>query len=454
MTTSEPEVRGFKINTILDRLALDMLRLLDTSLKAETFDRDRFHLGILMTLSRNSYLTKLLFRDFRADAAMQWHRYRLAGGKTAKIHEQSTVYLHHVLARRLRIARRLLGEPGNMHLLLGQLCRHAKTDAGPWKEILVRRERDRHPKVDSDVLFARISQILDRQRKALGEGFSDDAKRRDQYGPIWLILMDLAAELPEEMSLFDVAEAAPVPLAADFCGDVDLQRLLVRVLDSLNERYMLLRSIGLDPEEWHDRDDPAIGRLRDLKRLRQKAEELLRLTIEEHKVPAYRRAFEELQEGGKAYAGFRDFDDFATSEVGLAMLRYPVLSLDDPIGGEDEGDEWLRSETLSDPDAEDSETTVARQESAGRWVELLIEDRPKWFDPVMRAFFEQVIGGGRPIHGAPGEPGLLGDKAFRDLIDADADLRDLDDGDLAEELYQRADKLIKRGVRRLSVADA
>jgi hypothetical protein len=452
MTKSEPIVRGFKINTILDRLALDMLRLLDTSLKASAFDRDRFHLGILMTLSRGSYLTNLLYRDFRADTAALWHRYRLPGGKTTKIHEQSTVYLQYVLARRLRIARRLLGEPGNMHLLLGQLCKHASLQQ--WDEVLVKRELERDANNGNDLLFAKLSKALERQRKALGHGFSDDAKRRDEYGPIWLILMDLAAELPEEMSLFDVVEAAPVPLKSEFCGDLDVQRLLVRVLDSLNERYMLLRSIGLDPEEWHDREDPAIGRLRDLKRLRQKAEELLRLTIEEQKVSAYRRAFEELQGNDKAYAGFRDFDDFATSEVGLAMLRYPVLSLDDPIGGDDEGDDWLRSETLSDPDAEDAEEMVTRQKTAGRWVELLINDRPKWFDPVMRTFFEEVIGGGRPIHAAPGEPGLLGDKAFRALVDADPELSQLDDGDLAEELYQRAEKLIKRGVRRRSAADA
>ena len=452
MTQSDAVLRGFKINTILDRLALDMLCLLDKSLRQDAFDRDRFHIGVLLTLSRNAYLKNLLFRDFRADATTQWQRYRVKGGKTAKIHEQATVYLHHVLGRRLRIARRLLGEPGNMHLLLGKLSQYAAL--GAWRDIRVQRDRALLAEAGDDPLFAKITKTLFEQRKALGEGFSDDAKRRDEYGPIWLILSNLAAELPEEMSLFDVTEAAPLPLAPDFSSDVDMQRLLVRVLDSLNERYMLLRSIGLDPEDWHDREEPAIGKLRDLKRLRKKAEELLRLTIEEQKLLAYRRAFEELQEKGKAYGGYQDFDDFATSEIGLAMLRYPVLSLDDPIGGDDEGDDWMRSETLSDPDADDSESVVARQQTAVRWVELLIDDRPKWFDPVMRAFFKEVIGGGRPIHAAPGEAGLLGDPSFRALIDADPDLQNLDDGDLAEELYQRADKLIKRGVRRRSFADA
>jgi hypothetical protein len=96
---------------------------------------------------------------------------------------------------------------------------------------------------------------------------------------------------------------------------------------------------------------------------------------------------------------------------------------------------------------------VTRQETAGKWVELLIEDRPAWFDPIMRFFFLEVIGGGRPIHPAPGEPGLLGDPAFQELLATDPELRDLEPGEQAELLYERADTLIKRGLRRRSVAD-
>jgi hypothetical protein len=450
---TERSVQGFKINNVLDRLALDMLRLLEKFLTDDSFDRDKFHLAVLLTLSRRTYVTNLLYRDFRADPREQWHRYDLPDGGSAKIHEQGIVYLHRALARRLKLARRLRFEPGNMHLLLAALCRFG-TRGGSWSKAEIRRALEQAANDRDPDFFEPLGRELAAQRQRLGDGYGDEARRRrTEYGPLWVRRGKDAAEAPEEMSIFDVIEATPVPLDQEFAADQELQRLVVRVLDALNERYTLLRSCGLDPDQWHDRDEPAIGRLREMKRLRQQAEELMRLSIEEDKVDAYRRAFAELQEDGKAYAGYRDFDDFATSEVGMAILRYPVLSLDDPVATDEAGDSWLRHETLSDPDARDAEETVTRQETAGKWVELLIEDRPAWFDPIMRFFFLEVIGGGRPIHPAPGEPGLLGDPAFQELLATDPELRDLEPGEQAELLYERADKLIKRGLRRRSVAD-
>ena len=155
-----------------------------------------------------------------------------------------------------------------------------------------------------------------------------------QYGPLWLIRPPCAAEVPEEISLFEIAEAVPVPLGSSFASDAELQRLIARVMDALNERYMLLRGCGLNPMFWHDRDEPSIARLRDLKRLRQAADELLRLGIEASNVEAYRRCFNELKGGAKSFAGFFQFrDDFASDEAGLSMLRYAALSLDESLGG-------------------------------------------------------------------------------------------------------------------------
>src|SRR5262245_23527252 len=76
--------RGFKINTILDRLALDMLRIFDQCLTTAPFDRDRFHIAVLLTLSRRVYVTNLLYRDFRVDHADQWHSYVLPEGGSAR----------------------------------------------------------------------------------------------------------------------------------------------------------------------------------------------------------------------------------------------------------------------------------------------------------------------------------------------------------------------------------
>ena len=85
---------------------------------------------------------------------------------------------------------------------------------------------------------------------------------------------------------------------------------------------------------------------------------------------------------------------FATSEVGMAILRYPMQSLDDAVGGDDDDDDRSRHDLLADEEADDIEERLARQEAAGDWVARLVDDRPGWFDPAMRYFFEQVLGNG------------------------------------------------------------
>ncbi len=446
-------IRGFKINTILDRLAVDMLHVLEQSLRAESFERDRFHLATLLTLSRRLYVNNLLYRDFRVDQHSQWYRWTLPNGGSAKVHEQSIVYLHRVLSRRPRLAKRLRHEPGNMHLLLAVLCRHGEPAKG-WPAIEIRRDLKLEATGEDESFLRPLAMELAAQRARLADDYGDESRRRrGEYGPIWLIRGHCTAEVPEEMSLFDVVEAVPVPLDEQFAEDTELQLMLVRVLDALNERYMLLRACGLDPEYWHDRDEPSISRLRDLKRLRTVAEELLRLSIESDNVDAYRRAFAEVRGSEKQLGGFADFDDFATSEVGMAILRYAALSLDDIMSTDEGGEEWARHESIADPAAADVEETVTRRQHASEWVEMLLDDAPEWFDPVMKHFFVEVLGEGRPIHSMAGDPGVLQDRAFRKLLQADPELARVDEDELAELLYQRANALIKRGLRRRSVAN-
>jgi hypothetical protein len=440
-------IRGFQINTILDRLALDVLGILEQCLTRAPLDRDRLHLAILMTLSRRIYVDNLLYRDFRLDRDSQWYNWTLADGSDVRIHEQGIVYLHKVLSRRPRLARRLRDEPGNMHLLLHLLCRFGPPERG-WAAAEIRRDRTLEAAGEAPDFLQPLALELAALRERLGDEYSEESRRRrGEYGPIWLIRGECSAELPEELNLFEVFDALPVPLIAAFAQDHELQRMLARVMDSLNERYMLLRSCGLDPEHWHDRDEPSISRLRDMKQLRRAAEELIRLSVEDDTVHAYRRAFGDLKAGAKQFAGCAVFDDFATSEVGMAMLRYATLSLDEPLATDDEGDEWSRLEAIADPDAEAPDETVTRRRAAGQWAEMLIDDRADWFDPLMRHFFTEVLGQGRPIHGADGDPGVLGDAAFRTLLDSYPELRNLDEGELADELCQRAEVLIKRGLR-------
>jgi len=91
----------------LDRLALDMLGILQQCLVTAPLDRDRLHLAILLTLSRRAYVEALLYRDYRVDRDSQWYSWALPDGSSARIHEQGIVYLHKVLARRPKLARRL-----------------------------------------------------------------------------------------------------------------------------------------------------------------------------------------------------------------------------------------------------------------------------------------------------------------------------------------------------------
>ena len=397
-------VRGFQLNTILDRLALDVLGILEQCLIRAPLDRDRLHLAILLTLSRRIYVEGLLYRDYRVDRDSQWYRWTLPDGSAARIHEQAIVYLHKVLARRPKLARRLRDEPGNMQLLLALLCRHGPARFG-WRTVEIRRDATLEARGDAPDFLEPLALELAAQRARLGEDYSEDSRRRRmEYGPLWLIRGDCCAEVPEEMALFEVLEALPLPLLPDFAEDPELQRMLVRVLDALNERYTLLRSCGLDPELWHDRDEPSIARLREMKQLRKPAEEMMRLGIEDDNVDAYRRAFNQLKGREKQLAGCATFDEFATTEHGMAMLRYASLSLDDLIATDGDGEEWARHETLADPDV-DVEEAVTRRRAAGQWAQMLIDDRPDWFDPLMAYFFREVIGNERTIHGGAGRSG-------------------------------------------------
>jgi hypothetical protein len=440
-------VRGFQLNTILDRLALDTLGIFERVLTVAPLDRNRLHIAVLLTLSRKSYVDNLLYRDFRLDRESQWYSWTLPGGGEARVHEQSIVYLEKVLSRRPRLARSLRHEPGNMHLLLWLLCRHGPAEHG-WRVTEIRRDLTRAASRDAPAFVDHLALELAAQRARLGEAYSDESRRRrEEYGPIWLIRGDCSAELPEEISLFEVLDALPLPLDEAFVEDAEVQRMLVRVMDALNERYMLLRACGLDPEVWHDRDEPSIARLREMKQLRKPAEELLRLGIESDNADAYWRTFDELKGCAKRFAGCSSFDEFATTEHGQAMLRSAPLSLDDRIGGNDEGEERARHETLADPDARDVEEDVTRRLAAGRWVQLLIDDRPDWFDPIMRQFFIEVIGQGRPIHGGSGDHGVLNDPAFQRLVESYPELVVLDEPELVERLCQQAEAIIKRGLR-------
>ena len=384
-------IRGFKVTDIVDRLTLDILRLLEDILTANRFEQDRLYLGLLLTLSRKTYVNKLLFRDFSASGESQWYSLPMPDGGDARVHEQSVTYLQQVLARRPKLARRLQHEPGNMHLLLGALCRFGPEDQD-WRTAEVKRDQTQEKADDRDDFRIPLGRALAALCKSQGTNYSaESTRRREQYGPLWLIREPYAAEVPEEISFFEVAEALPVPLAPSFVSDTELQRLLARVMDALNERYMLLRGCGLNPTYWHDRDDPSISRLRELKRLRQEADELLRLGIESSNVDAYQRVFNSVEGRGQKFRRLCQLRRFCRRRGRHADgCAHTALSIDEALGDDGDGESWLRHEAIADPDAIDIEEDLSMRDAGSQWVTDLIEARPKMFDPVMRYFFEQV----------------------------------------------------------------
>lgn len=56
--------RGFKLNSIVDKLAFDLLIILGDALTEPTLNQERLVLRILLTLSKKHYVNELLFRDF------------------------------------------------------------------------------------------------------------------------------------------------------------------------------------------------------------------------------------------------------------------------------------------------------------------------------------------------------------------------------------------------------
>ena len=79
--------------------------------------------------------------------------------------------------------------------------------------------------------------------------------------------------MAEEMSLWDTFAATPTPLDKPF--DREIKKQLQSVIDALNKKYALLRSCGLEPEDWLDRESLTIAKLKDLKCLRKTAKGLL-----------------------------------------------------------------------------------------------------------------------------------------------------------------------------------
>lgn len=434
---------------ILDRLGKDLLVILRDHLSKSKFRLDRLTLHILLTLSKKVYVDQLLFRDFDATSDDLWRTYESIdkNGKRflESIHVQAFVYAEELMARRLTLAQHLYDKPTNMHVLLAELCQYGPDDR--WQHTMIERDPQQVPNGDSLDFFRSVALELSDKLAKLGDHITDIAKnRRSDYGSLWLKTGPCVAEVPEELSLTDVLEILPKPLVAAFVEDLGLRTKFVRVLDSLNERYMLLRSVGLNPLQWLARSKPSINNLKELKLLRKQARTQLQDGETQDLYHAYQRAFDTLSQG-KKWASYENFAEFALSEVGRVLLRQGNLSLDDsrdPI--DEEQDEHLpRSETLPDETA-DTETIVNFE----RKLQILLQEQPHMFgDTVTQYCFWQLLGQGRSLRG---ENGILQDPDLQRLLQANPNYVGFSEDALADRLWQALNNLVKRAKTRIQKA--
>ncbi len=471
-----------KPNTVLYRLAQDLLTIFKDTLTAEAFDptdpadREGLHLRILAQLSQPYYVSKLLFHDFSKSRQESFHFLKdLSGkpllgpdGKPVRIADQAITYLYEVLHRRLGLAKVNVsrGKPTNMHELLTHLCRR-----GPggwhWRQAEIQRSLAGKESRVENLAFARTKKALKNQINRLGKNYSAESRSaREQHGPYWLRAGDCVAEAPEELSLFhDVLEAVPKPLQAGFADDWDIRLYLLKVLESLNERYKLLRSCGFEPTAWLDRESFSIAVLREMTQLKTKARRFLQSHPMSTEVAAFEKTFEVLRNDRPHYCGHRPFADFLATEEGSILIGLPArgqYSRPDSEESSPEGEDWptdgpddvaddgARLDGIDEDAVDDLDPLAALIDSMSDKLKLkeqlkqLIITQPAIDqDPLRRFFFLEVI----PER--IGDRSLLENAQFLKLIAAHPEFAGLSAEQSYSKLIREFVKLAQRAIDEL-----
>lgn len=397
---------------ILFALSRELGAIIGNHLAQEDGDEEKLWLEVLLTLNKEVYRNKLLFTDYRVEQRDEW--LYLRHGRQ-RIYREADFYLHAVLGRRLAVANNLSDKATNMHnLLTAYCCLHQ--DAR-WRESCIVRGKEMVAR-DGD-FFSRTAAKLERQCKRLGDAYGEvSARRRAEFGAFWLQAEGCAAETAEELSLFDVIEAAPRLLDAE----QDTPLLLLKVLESLNEKYGLLRSCGLPPDEWFGVENLSVAQLEQLKQLQKSAKSLIAQGCS--KEIAYRNAFAGLQKDGGKVAGFKTFGEFQANPL-AERIFYPKR---------------LAAKSGDDNDDEDDAEVVGKIGSNDADLLALLIEHADVFDAVTAYAFEYLIVEGGELHG---KQGLINDAAFLQLAAQHPDYRNLPPAKLLALLRRRLGNIIE-----------
>jgi len=448
--------------TVLQTLARDLSNLLAEHLTPAPRVRDRVTLAILLLFAGQSprsqyYRWNLLFRDFTAPEPDQ--EVPLPDGKTATLPAEAIRYVDEVLwLRRLTLANNLKERPGNIHLLLERLCQLHAAPAPFGAAAITRRPPGAAAAPER---LGKTGRILQQQVSRLGDRYGDiSVRRRAEFGPLWLAVADAFVEVPEEMSLDNVVEAAPLPLQARFHQDKEFAKRLLRVIEALNERYMQLRACGLKPDVWLAQERPSINQLAELRTLRLAVQRLEQ--DGKSAAGAFEQAFAEglAAAGGKKFGGFTAFTEFYDDAVGIEMMRRGSVGTaaaerGRPLAaeGEAEGDEEVEF-SFGGEFAGDDNGDEGEGEDAGFYPEEMDEELdlqktfsslpdlfPQEFSPVMRHYFQQVLA----QSAAPEKKAAaLRDPEFLAAVKRDSRYCELAGDALQDALFRDAEALIQR----------
>lgn len=260
---------------------------------------------------------------------------------------------------------------------------------------------------------------------------------------MWAKCADVSLAAPEELSLLDALGALPIPIARAGESDGALKALWARVIKSLNERYGLLRSLGLAPDEWHEREGLSIKDLRELARLKGDASARIRRGETDSMEVACAASF------ARRVCGYDSFEALRASLLGQALFGHKPISFEAMVQQEPESRAHIQGRSV-DTFAEDGDLydLDARANESQQLIGL-VRQRAELFTPVTAYAFEQIISKQRPFFTENDETGVLDDLELRRLLKGEASYRGLRKRQLAQRLWTDLDTIITAARRRL-----
>lgn len=393
-----------KSATIIYRFCQQATEIFNQHLSKDAVVSEKIWLDLLELLSHKLYTENLLFRHYA-----ECSDYEFIEIKGKRFNTEAWFYVTDVLSRRLSLANKMVEQPTNMHDLF--LFYLQTSEDRRWQASTLSRGFKTLTNALAE-FFQPVAGILMQHCRKLGHQYGEISKRRRlQYGPFWLAVGDNHAEVAEELALNDLLEALPVPLIAQPA----VPKYFLRVVETLNERYALLRSCGLPPEHWYHRDEFSIGQLKQLKQLIKAIQASVAQGVKRE--TACRECFESFK------AQDRDFLNFASFE---AFYRFYAM-------------ETTAAHYYSDEFEPDGYEDISPQQSDADLLGFQ-KQHPQLFNPLTNHAFSELLVNGITLQA------LLKNPVFKDLKKQNAEYAALSDSKLLKRLQRELSDILEHYV--------